>query len=69
MEKQKILLTIYRFLPLFNNWRLPKNLNYSVKEWQKIDHRKDRSLSGKDFRLWLYLRLNNKLAKLFGFRK
>ena len=26
------------------------------KKWQKIDRKKDKSLSAKDFRFWLYLR-------------
>jgi len=63
-----ILYKFYRCIPLFNNWKLPKNLNYYLHEWLSIDHRKDKSISGRDFRLWLYLRLNDKIAKTLKFR-
>ncbi len=57
----------YKLIPSFNNWRLPLFLNTYLDQWLAIDHRKDKSLSAKDFRLWLYLRLNNKLAKFLKF--
>ena len=37
-------------------WRIPKDLNLYLKRWSSIDHRRDKSMSGKDFRLWYYLR-------------
>ncbi len=40
----------------FWNWRLPPDLNYWLNEWQKIDHRKDKSYTGKDFRCWIYMK-------------
>ena len=44
---------------IFWNWRLPKNMNEMLNVWKHIDHRKDVSLTGKDFRFWLYLRYLN----------
>lgn len=38
------------------NWRLPKDMDEHLENWLKIDHRKDKSFSGKDFRFYLYLR-------------
>lgn len=38
------------------NWRIPKDLNLYLKRWNSIDHRRDKSVSGKDFRFWYYLR-------------
>ena len=66
---KKKLFFIYRFIPMFNNWRLPKSLNRYLDEWLAIDKRKDKSWSARDFRFWLYLRLNDKMAKFWGSRK
>jgi len=54
--KFKIWLEWHKIVCRYWNWRLPKDLNKQLKIWQSIDHRKDKSLSGKDFRFWLYLR-------------
>ena len=48
--------TFYRLKCIYWNWRLPKDLNLYLQRWEAIDHRKDKSWSGKDFRLWLYKR-------------
>lgn len=50
LECHKLVCTIWLL-------RLPRDLNEKLEEWQSIDHRKDRSMSGKDFRHWLYLRM------------
>lgn len=68
-KKETIVHKVYKFIPMFNFGRLPKQLNSYLEEWQSIDKRKDRSLSARDFRFWLYLRLNNVFASFFGFRK
>ena len=41
---------------------------YYYKDWLSIDRKKDKSLSSKDFRLWLYLRKVNesKFARELG---
>ena len=54
--KFKIWLEWHILICRFWNWRIPMDINLYIEEWQKIDHRKDKSLSGKDFRFWLYLR-------------
>lgn len=46
----------HKLVCIYWNWRLPHDLDKQLKEWKKIDHRKDKSLSGKSFRLWMYLR-------------
>lgn len=56
----KIKLKWHKLVCRFWNWRIPKDLNYYLKEWWKIDHRKDKSWSGRDFRFYLY---NHKVSK------
>lgn len=50
----KVKTFFYSFKCRYWNWRLPLDTDSILEEWQKIDHRKDRSLSGKDFRLYVY---------------
>lgn len=38
------------------NWRIPADINLYIQRWQAIDHRKDHSVTGKDFRFWYYMR-------------
>lgn len=47
--------TWHRIRCVYWNWRLPKDLNLYLQRWEAIDHRKDKSLSGSDFRFWYYL--------------
>jgi len=54
MRKAKLF--FYRLKCIYWNWRIPLDLDSILGEWQGIDHRKDRSWSGKDFRLYLYKR-------------
>jgi hypothetical protein len=54
--KARIKLFFFKIKCYYWDWRLPKDLNILENKWRNIDHRKDRSLSGKDFRFWLYLR-------------
>lgn len=50
----KVKLFFHMLKCIYWEWRIPWDLNGILEEWQEIDHRKDRSLSGKDFRLYLY---------------
>ena len=68
-KKEELVYKIYNLIPRFNFWRLPAQLNSYLAEWEAIDRRKDRSISARDFRFWLYLRLNNAFASFFGYRK
>jgi hypothetical protein len=36
--------------------RVPKDINLYIKRWNSIDHRRDKSLSGRDFRFWYFNR-------------
>ena len=57
---------LYRLLCKWTVFWLPRRLNDYQREWQKIDHRKDKSLSAYDFRFWVYLREMNRKRKLFN---
>lgn len=50
----KVKTFFYSFKCRYWNWRLPLDMNRILEKYLKIDHRKDRSLSGKDFRLYMY---------------
>ncbi len=41
---------------LYRNLELPELYPKYYKKWLLIDRKKDKSLSARDFRLWLYLR-------------
>jgi hypothetical protein len=45
------------------NLRVPKDINLYIKRWNSIDHRRDKSLAGKDFRFWYF---NRKMAEWRG---
>lgn len=38
------------------NIRVSKDINLYIKRWNSIDHRRDKSLSSRDFRLWYFNR-------------
>lgn len=38
------------------NLRVPRDINLYIKRWNSIDHRRDRSLAGRDFRFWYFNR-------------
>jgi hypothetical protein len=58
--KYKVWLWFHEIDCLIWNWRLPKDLNDMESQWRNIDRRRDKSLSSKDFRFWLYIRKVNK---------
>ena len=45
---------VHKLKCIYWNWRLPIETNDLLKMFNRIDHRKDKSLSGKDFRLFMY---------------
>ena len=55
----KLKLELHKLKCIFWNWRVPLDIDSLLNEWKKIDHRKDKSLSGESFRLWLYLKKVN----------
>lgn len=61
--KVKIRVFFHTLKAIYWNWRLPLDIIELYNEWVKIDHRKDKSLSGRDFRLWVYLRKLNPKPK------
>ena len=54
--KFNIWLKWHKIICIFWNWRLSQDLDYLLEEWQKIDHRKDKSYTGRSFRAWYYIR-------------
>ena len=55
MNREQILNYLYRIMPRIASKRVPYFLNYYLENWNAIDRRKDKSLSAKDFRLYVYL--------------
>jgi hypothetical protein len=51
---REIKLCLHRLKCIYWNWRIPLETDALREVFNRIDHRKDKSLSGKDFRLFMY---------------
>lgn len=68
----KLRLFLCKIIFKYNNAKLSFDENVVIrryphyhKKWKKIDRKKDKSLSANYFRLWVYLRENDRLQKKF----